>query len=481
MFYIQIVFLKILTLVFGLMFFLNQNILFAVCSGEMPILPSSFNENYIVGSLCSNLDSVQSSNNCMQEKKTFFKDILLIFKNNKNKSKKICKNNEKYLEEASIAFVRLKEIAPPNITCLDLYALIMQVFEMKNKIKFKKNNNFFQTKVELAKNSFNITFFENGNIYCMPDTHWKTGGENTIYSGFKIFPVDKIEEYVMSVPNKIRSINNKTNVNELLLIKLKLYKIFEMQKKIEKNNQGQLALALAEDASIEKKKYATAIFSKKLMGNAYDIFKNNGIKDQVVFKEEACRLVKALEHLQKYSEGLIHRDIKTQNILVDENKHSYIADFGLSTVVSDYIRESIGEIKGTEGMIAPEILMESLQTTALLRSFSSKVRAQKKLSIYKSDIFSLGLVFFYLKHGVDHPFIREHFVPLFKEITTKNSSIQDVINYIEKILTPSYEKLVNSLEVDSNNNQIDLTILKMINPDFNNRPGYVELIKFFCE
>ena len=93
--------------------------------------------------------------------------------------------------------------------------------------------------------------------------------------------------------------------------------------------------------------------------------------------------------------GIVHRDIKLNNILLTPDKHVVLSDFGISRVFDDRLRQNVGVsrtivsgtrstgklVVGTEGYMAPEVLRGEEATPA-------------------ADVYALGVVFFKLLTGV---------------------------------------------------------------------------------
>ena len=86
--------------------------------------------------------------------------------------------------------------------------------------------------------------------------------------------------------------------------------------------------------------------------------------------------------------GILHNDLKPDNILINKLGHARIIDFGLS---SSYDSIYTGVIGGSEGFTAPEILHPSgtSGTSSTPGTSTSSVTGGYKAS---SDIYSLGLI-----------------------------------------------------------------------------------------
>lgn len=88
----------------------------------------------------------------------------------------------------------------------------------------------------------------------------------------------------------------------------------------------------------------------------------------------SCILL-SLEHL--HSNGIVHRDMKPENILLDNNGYCYLTDFGIAKQINDLSSKSAS---GTLGYIAPEVLYKQEQS-------------------YTIDYFALGVMCYEMMNG----------------------------------------------------------------------------------
>jgi hypothetical protein len=120
---------------------------------------------------------------------------------------------------------------------------------------------------------------------------------------------------------------------------------------------------------------------------AMRLVRGPNLKDMIVSRElDAGRSLRILEPVADaldaaHAEGLIHRDIKPQNILVAGRDHAYLADFGLTKAPGEKSLTKTGQFVGTLDYISPEQI---------------RGKAASKLS----DIYALAAVLYECLTGV---------------------------------------------------------------------------------
>jgi len=164
-------------------------------------------------------------------------------------------------------------------------------------------------------------------------------------------------------------------------------------------------------------------------------------KDQLSIEELIKLFIRICDGLRHaHNEGIIHRDIKSANILVDSENRPRILDFGLAIIEgSDKITKS-GTTMGTIAYMSPE------QT--------SGVKIDNR-----SDIFSLGIILYEML-TLQHPFKKENIPATIKAIQDhspdplarfKNGlpeSLQIIVNKaLDKNLETRYQN-IEDMQVD---------------------------------
>ncbi|MEA2441485.1 MAG: serine/threonine kinase PknH [Thermoleophilaceae bacterium] len=120
---------------------------------------------------------------------------------------------------------------------------------------------------------------------------------------------------------------------------------------------------------------------------AMRLVRGPNLKDMIVARElDAGRSLRILTPVSEaldaaHAEGLIHRDIKPQNILVSGRDHAYLADFGLTKAPGEKSLTKTGQFVGTLDYISPE-----------------QIRGQSASK--QSDIYALAAVLYECLSGV---------------------------------------------------------------------------------
>jgi serine/threonine protein kinase len=101
---------------------------------------------------------------------------------------------------------------------------------------------------------------------------------------------------------------------------------------------------------------------------------------QSIEPAEACRIVRQIGQALDYAhkQGVIHRDVKTSNVMLDEEGCIYLADFGLALLNEFGTR---GEVFGSPRYIAPEQVVSSANV------------------VPQSDLYALGVIMYRMFTG----------------------------------------------------------------------------------
>ncbi|MGD8534368.1 MAG: protein kinase [Candidatus Aminicenantes bacterium] len=167
-----------------------------------------------------------------------------------------------------------------------------------------------------------------------------------------------------------------------------------------------------------------------------DYIKGQSLKELILTSgtltvETAINITKQICEALKvaHQKGVIHRDLKPQNILVDSSGKVYVTDFGVAKSVEVMEDSAPGLIIGTIQYISPE-------------------QAKGEQADLRSDLYSLGIIIYEMLTG-EKPFKAETYTGYIQKHIHEKPKSPSKINpnipaYLEKIILKCLEKDINN-------------------------------------
>lgn len=168
-----------------------------------------------------------------------------------------------------------------------------------------------------------------------------------------------------------------------------------------------------------------------------EYIKNNGPLDYREALKIAAQIATALDHAHK--NGVIHRDIKSHNILLTEDMTVKVTDFGIARAATSGTMTNTGKVIGSVYYFSPE-------------------QARGGFTDHRTDIYSLGVVLYEMLTGklpydADSPIsiALKHIQESFVEPSVVNPKIPRSVNSIvvkamEKDMTKRYQSARDMLD-----------------------------------
>ncbi len=140
-------------------------------------------------------------------------------------------------------------------------------------------------------------------------------------------------------------------------VAVKVIPVYSVGERSRALREGQIAEGLRHENIVETLEVIPGdlevyLVTEFVSGMPLDLAAKHYVMDDVI--DALVQILEALHHA--HSQGIIHRDIKPQNALVDAHGRVKLTDFGVAYRAGDTRLTQVGYAVGTPGYIAPEIL-----------------------------------------------------------------------------------------------------------------------------
>lgn len=181
-------------------------------------------------------------------------------------------------------------------------------------------------------------------------------------------------------------------------------------------------------ATLKNQKYECILMEYIKGTNLEEYIEKMNKAEEMISPDIMNALVKTLLSTLAYmhSKGVVHRDIKTENIMFGEKSIKYI-DFGFSCEINS-LKENLrcgDQVYGTPEFMAPEVVFgldDEMKDISFIKN---------KEMLKKSDVWALGMVFYSLVNGFNPLDNEETAEAVFKRII--NNDIEPSIEYIPPV------------------------------------------------
>ena len=262
--------------------------------------------------------------------------------------------------------------------------------------------------------------------------------------------IEKIGEGSYSTVYKIKISNDEYAMKKINMVRLT-------------NNQKKYLISELKIISEHKSAYIINFFGALIHDEHLNIimeYTKNGTLDNFMKNQKLnnnfiwrlfAQLCAAVYYLHK--NNIIHRDIKSSNILIDNNNNIKLIDFGVSKILNNYMKYTKSFV-GTPLYMSPELFKKVL--------YDSKI-----------DIWSIGIVLYQMTHESKLPFECNNFQDLkliinSPKIIFNSTLLTEFKNIIIKCIQPcpykrmKIETLVSLKNIKQHLTQNDLKVYKVI-------------------